>query len=141
MKRNTPIRMTFADDYPAIRTILRALLAADQKIQIVGEATTGTEMLDLCRTTQPAVALLDLHMPGPMTPLLVLRLEAEAPEARILIVSEEDDDVYVRAMARLPIGGYILKADVPDYLLDAIHAVAGGTRWYSPSLRSVVYAS
>jgi DNA-binding NarL/FixJ family response regulator len=138
MNIKIPVRVMFADDYPGIRKILRTLLAADRAIEIVGEASNGTEALEVCRTTQPAVALLDLHMPGPITPLLVITLRADVPNIKILIVSEEDDDVYVRSMARLPICGYILKADVPDHLLDAIHAVAVGATWYSPALRSVL---
>jgi CheY-like chemotaxis protein len=138
MSGTVPIRVVFADDYPGIRKIIRTLLEADMGIEIVGEAASGTELLALCRASQPGVVLLDLHMPGPLTPKVVLMLRADLPDANILIVSEEDDDVYVRGMACLPICGYILKGDVPDHLRDAIHVVATGAPWYSPSLQSVI---
>jgi DNA-binding NarL/FixJ family response regulator len=127
------IRVAFADDYPGVRTFLRELLATDPAIDLVGEAGTAGDMIRLCRATQPQIVLLDVHMPGPAAPVTVRTLLSDLPSVKILIVSA-DDDVYVRVMATLPICGYLLKGDAPDHLLSAIHAIAAGSTWYSPTL-------
>lgn len=138
MSADLPLRIAFADDSPTIRAILRAVLARDRTLVVVGEAATGTDIVALCLKARPALVLLDLHMPGPHAPQTVRAILAGDPETKIIIVSVEDDDVYVRTMVPLPICGYVLKGDVPDHLLTAIHAVAAGVRWYSPALHPLI---
>jgi DNA-binding NarL/FixJ family response regulator len=138
MSEIPPLRVAFADDYPGVRTFLRSLLATDPAIDLVGEAGSADDMIRLCRATHPQIVLLDVHMPGPATPVTVRTLLSDLPSVKILIVSAEDDDVYVRVMATLPICGYLLKGDVPDHLLSAIHAIAAGATWYSPTLLPVL---
>jgi DNA-binding NarL/FixJ family response regulator len=136
---DTPrIPVAFVDDHPGIRSHLRRLLTTNGSLEVVGEATNNTDMLTLCQGLQPAIVLLDLHMPGMPAPLLVNRIRQAVPQVKMLIVSEEDDDVYVRGMVRLPISGYVLKEDIHDYLLSAIHLVTAGATWYSPALHPML---
>lgn len=135
---NTPplVRVAFADDYRLIRAHIRITLSSDPAIEIVGEAENGDAMMTLCDAVQPDIALLDIHMPGSAAPEVVRGVLAASSDTKIIMVTAEDDDVYVRSMARLPICGYVLKGDIPDYLLIAIHRVNEGGMWYSPSLRA-----
>lgn len=135
MRIKRPLRVALADDYPAIRTILRTILSTDSSVEVVGEAFSATSVLALCRQEHPDILLLDLFMPDLAGPLTIQTLLALTPELKIIVVSGDDDDVYVGAVAKLPVCGYLLKGDVADCLLEAVHAVAGGATWYSPSLR------
>jgi DNA-binding NarL/FixJ family response regulator len=135
---NRPLRVALADDYSAIRMILRTLLRTDPEIVLVGEAHSATDVITLCQKEQPEIVLLDLFMPGLTAPFTVRSLLASFPELKIIIISEEDDDVFVHAMTQLPICGYLLKGDAADCLLEAIHAVADGASWYSPSIRALL---
>jgi DNA-binding NarL/FixJ family response regulator len=132
-----PVRVAIADDHPKVRQQLRMLLAANRTVELVGEASNGTELITLCYYTNPAIVLLDLHMPGPPPSALVLRLLHQHISLKIIIVSEsEEDHLYVHIMTRLPIFGYILKREIPTSLREAIHFVEKGTVWYSPSFHS-----
>lgn len=133
-----PIRLVFADDHPAIRTIIRALLTTDLALKIVGEAASGTHLITLCQQQQPEVVLLDLYMPGPSPVSTVRTILLEEPLTKIIVVSAEDDAVHIRSMTRLPICGYVLKDDVIEHLLTAIHAVVAGATWYSPVLSAIL---
>lgn len=136
MQPERSLRVALADDYTAIRTILRQLLLANPHVELVGEVASVPALLTLCQTTTPDIVLMDLFMPGENPAVTVKALLADCPDLKILIVSEADEDVYVRTMAQLPIAGYLLKGDVADCLEEALLAVSRGTRWYSPSLRS-----
>jgi DNA-binding NarL/FixJ family response regulator len=131
---NRPLRVALADDHSAIRTIL----STDPEIVVVGEAHNATDVITLCQKERPEMVLLDLFMPGLTGPFTVRSLLAYIPELKIIIISEEDDDVFVQAMAQLPICGYLLKGDAVDCLLEAVHAVADGASWYSPSIRALL---
>lgn len=130
------LRVALAEDYAPIRTILRQKLMTDPHIEVVGEANSPADLLTLCKNEKPAVLFLDLFMPGPSAPITITQLLADTPSLKILIISEEEDDVFIRVTTQMPIFGYLLKGDVPDYLFEAMFAVFGGNRWYSPSLRS-----
>lgn len=130
------LRVALADDYDDIRTILRHMLLTNPRVEFVGEASSVAALMTLCQTETLDIVLLDLFMPGPGAPATVKALLADCPDLKILIVSEANEDVYVRTMAQLPIAGYLLKDDVADCLEEALLAVSKGTRWYSPSLRS-----
>jgi DNA-binding NarL/FixJ family response regulator len=135
MRPARSLRVAVADDYAGIRTILREVLRTDPRVEFIGEAHSAAALLALCRTATPDIILLDLYMPGPPVSVTVDTLLQECPDVKILIVSEEDEDVFVRTIAQLPVAGYLLKGDVPDCLSEALGAVAEGQRWFSPSLR------
>jgi DNA-binding NarL/FixJ family response regulator len=141
MRPARSLRVAVADDYAQIRTILRKILLTDPQIEVVGEAHSTADLIALCQSEKPDIVLLDLFMPGPGALFAVATLLSDLPSVKILVVSEEDEDVFVRVMARLPIAGYLLKGDVPDCLLEALGAVADDKRWFSPSLRALVEES
>lgn len=138
MSADLPLRIAFADDSPPIRAILRTVLARDHTLVVVGEAATATDIVALCLKARPTLVLLDLHMPESPATQTVQTILAGVPDTKIIIVSVEEADVYVRTMVQLPICGYVLKGDVPDHLLTAIHAVAAGARSYSPALHPLI---
>lgn len=127
-----PIRVAFAEDHPRMQAHIRDVLASDPGLVVIAEASTGSEMLTFCRSDPPDIILLDLHMHGPGPVEMVQTLRREVPRSPVLIVTSEDDDVFVIAMARLGVRGYIVKGQMEDELLPGIHAIMSGSLWYAP---------
>lgn len=136
-----PIRLVFADDYALMRNMIRMFLQLDPDIIIIGEASSGDMLLTLCDTVHPMMVLMDYHMPGPGAPEVVRRIHDDHPKTKIIVVSNEEAETYLRPLAQLRVEGYVLKDDIPTYLLDAIHRVNVGTTWYSPKIRSLFTTS
>ncbi len=129
----TPIRVLIADDHPVFRFGLRALLSAEPDTQVVGEATTGDEAIELATTLQPDVILMDLNMPGPNGIEATRRIMQRDPRVGILVVTMFDDDSVFSAM-RAGARGYILKGAEGEETLRAIRAVAHGEAIFSPTI-------
>ncbi|MDP9371710.1 MAG: response regulator transcription factor, partial [Chloroflexota bacterium] len=121
----SPIRVLIADDHPVFRFGLRALLASEPHTEVIGEATTGDEAIELAAALQPDVVLMDLNMPGPNGIEATRRIAQQCPQIGILVVTMFDDDSVFAAM-RAGARGYILKGAEGEETLRAIRAVAHG---------------
>ncbi|MDP9379092.1 MAG: response regulator transcription factor [Chloroflexota bacterium] len=129
----SPIRVLIADDHPVFRFGLRALLAAEPATEVVGEATTGDEAIDLAAALQPDIVLMDLNMPGPNGIEATRRIAQQHPRIGILVVTMFDDDSVFAAL-RAGARGYILKGSEGEETLRAIRAVAHGEAIFSPTI-------
>lgn len=128
---STQIRVVLADDHPLVRTGIRATLAKEPQIQVVGEARNGDEALSLCQSLQPDVLLLDLSMPG-RAPLEVIRLiREESKDIKIVVLTAYNNDAYIRGMVRAGAAGYLLKEDASESVIEAVHTVIRGGSWFS----------
>jgi two-component system response regulator NreC len=127
-------RILLADDHAVLRSGLRLLLETQPNLQVVGEAATGTETLNLAETLRPDLILLDLSMPhlGGLDALPMLR--HLVPSAHILILTMHDDAQYLRKAIQGGASGYILKKAADVELLSAIQAVVRGEMYVHPSL-------
>lgn len=123
-----PIRVLLADDHPLFRAGVRTLLDRAADIEVVGEAATGTEALDLVRARRPDVLLLDMEMPEMTGVEVVERLRAVGAEVRILVLSAYNDDEYVSALLRGGAAGYLIKDEAPERIVAAVRSVARGRR-------------
>jgi len=129
-----PIRVLLADDHALVRAGLRALLAAEPDLDLVGEATTGDEARELCAALRPAVLLLDLRMPGPPATATVPWVRAHCPATRVVMLTAHHEDAWVRGLLDLGAAGYVLKDDALDAIPQAVRVVAAGGRWVSPAV-------
>jgi DNA-binding NarL/FixJ family response regulator len=127
-----PVRTVIADDHPALRAGVRAVLEATGQIEVVGEAAGGEEALRLCRQLTPNVLLLDVEMPGGLDGVEVAsRIGAESPSTRVLAFSAYDDRAYVASMLQAGAAGYITKDKPLMLVAEAVQAVARGEgRWF-----------
>jgi DNA-binding NarL/FixJ family response regulator len=141
MINSPPIRLVFADDYALMRHLIRMFLQIDPHITIIGETSSGDRLLTMCDTVQPTIVLMDYYMPGPGAPEVVRWIHTHHPKTKIIVVSNEEAETYLRPLAQLRVEGYVLKDDIPTYLLDAIHRVNVGTTWYSPKIRALFTTS
>lgn len=121
-----------ADDHPLFRKGLRALLSATPDIDIVGEATTGQEAVELAAELQPDVILMDLQMPGINGVEATRQILHTSPHIRILVVTLFEDDASVFTALRAGARGYVLKDAQEGEMLRAIRAVGSGEAIFSP---------
>jgi DNA-binding NarL/FixJ family response regulator len=128
------VRLVLADDQPLIRAGLRVLIADTPGLDVVGEAGTGAEAVELVGRLRPDVVLMDIRMPG-MDGIEATRLiTAGDRAARVLILSTFDADDYVYAALRAGASGFLVKDMALDDILAAVRIVASGDALIAPSI-------
>jgi DNA-binding NarL/FixJ family response regulator len=128
------IRVLVADDQSMVRAGFRMLLAGEEDIEVVAEASNGLEAIDKAARFKPAVVLMDIRMPELDGLEATRRILAADDAARILILTTFDLDEYVYEALRSGASGFVLKDDSPEQLLAAIRTVAGGDALLSPAI-------
>jgi two-component system, NarL family, response regulator LiaR len=126
------VRVLIADDHGVVRQGLRMFLALDPEIEIVGEATTGEETLQLARELHPEVVLMDLLMPGMGGVAATQKIRQELPDVEVIALTSVLDDDAVTGAVRAGAIGYLLKNTDADELRRAIKAAAAGQVHLSP---------
>jgi DNA-binding NarL/FixJ family response regulator len=130
------IRVLVADDQAAVRGGFSALIASEDEMDVVGEATNGREAVDLARTVFPHVVVMDIRMPV-LDGLEATRLICADPTlagTRVLVLTTFDLDEYVYKALRVGASGFLLKDAGPRELLNAIRVVATGDALIAPSI-------
>ena len=135
------IRVLIVDDHAVVRSGLRRLLDAEPDIETVGEAPNADRAVFEALEGKPDVVLLDLMMPekGGIEGMPAL-LQA-VPDARVLVLSMQDDPRYVRAAFEAGASGYVLKEAADTEVVAAIRAVSVGERYVHPALGAKLVAA
>ena len=128
-----PIRILIADDHPMFRFGLRALLATEQGIEVLGEATNGQEAVDLTASLKPDLILMDINLPQLNGIEATRQILKQNPHIGILIITMFEDDTIFAAL-QAGARGYILKGAEGEETLRAIHAAANGESIFSPTI-------
>jgi DNA-binding NarL/FixJ family response regulator len=128
------IRVLVADDQSMVRAGFRMLLAGEEDIDVVAEASNGLEAVDKANRFHPDVILMDIRMPELDGLEATRRILAANNGARILVLTTFDLDEYVYEALRAGASGFVLKDDPPEQLLDAVRVVAGGDALLSPTI-------
>ena len=132
------IRVLVADDQSMVRAGFRMLLADEQDIEVVAEASNGLEAVEKAARVRPTVVLMDIRMPELDGLEATRRILAADDEARILILTTFDLDEYVYEALSAGASGFVLKDDSPEQLLAAIRTVAAGDALLSPTVTKKV---
>jgi DNA-binding NarL/FixJ family response regulator len=130
------IRVLLADDQALVRAGFRALLDAQEDIEVVAEAADGAEAVELARAFAPDVVLMDVRMPG-IDGLEATRAIASDPDlaaVRIVILTTFELDEYVFESLRAGASGFLVKDTEPEDLVRAVRAVAAGDALLSPGV-------
>jgi DNA-binding NarL/FixJ family response regulator len=128
------IRVLSVDDHPLLRQGIGALVSAQPDMVMVGQAATGEEGLREFRQHRPDVTLLDLRLPD-ISGVEVLRsIRAEAPEARVVILTTFEGDVEIQRALEAGARGYLLKTMPPGDLVEAIRQVHAGKKRIPPAV-------
>jgi two-component system NarL family response regulator len=114
------VRVIIADDHRLMREGTAALLAADERIEVVGLASGGREAVELAARLKPDVALLDVGMPDIGGVEACAAIRAHDPDVRVLMLTVSEDALDVRAALKVGAAGYLLKDIPPDELVAAV---------------------
>jgi DNA-binding NarL/FixJ family response regulator len=128
------MRILIADDHPVVRHGLKQILAADPKLDVVGEAKNGNEALLLARKVEWDVAILDFSMPGKNGLELLKEIKREFPGRPVLMLSMYPEEVHATRVLKAGGDGYLNKGSASEELTGAIRKVMSGGKYVSPSL-------
>jgi DNA-binding NarL/FixJ family response regulator len=120
------IRLVLADDHPVFAAGLRAVLDAEEDMNVTALATTGRQALEAVTENPPDVAILDLSMPDGDGLWVCAQLRQAGLSTRVLILTMSDEDENVLAALRAGAHGYAVKGAGPDEIVTAVRAVAHG---------------
>jgi len=131
MKR---ITVVLADDHTVVRQGLRALLQTENDLEVVGEAATGRQAVELARKFRPTVVVMDVAMPVLNGMEAIRQILKTDPAAKILVLSAHSDEACVEQVTALGVAGYLIKHTSADLLSKAIREVANGNTFFSPAI-------
>jgi two-component system response regulator NreC len=135
------IRVLIVDDHAIVRSGLRHVLECETGIEVVGEAADARQGLFEVRAKQPDVILMDVVMPGMSGIQAIPEALVGCPDARVLILSMQDDPRYVREAFAAGATGYILKEAADTDVVTAVRVVAAGGRYVDPTLGARMIAA
>ena len=130
------IRVVLAEDQPMVRAGFRALLDSRADMEVVGEAATGTEVLEQIRTHRPDVAVMDIRMPeiDGLEATRRITTDPALKHTRVLVLTTFELDEYVFGALDAGASGFLLKGGEPADLVHAIRVVAAGDSLLAPSV-------
>ena len=127
-------RVLIVDDHAVVRSGLKLVLESEEGIEPVGEAGSARDAVFEARSTKPDVILLDVVMPDQSGIEVIPTLLKENPEAKVLVLSMQDDPQYVREAFAAGASGYVLKEAADREVVAAVREVAAGGRYVHPEL-------
>ena len=136
-----PLSLLLVDDHTILREGLRSLLELQSDLKIVGEAGTFAEAIRLATSLQPAVVLTDIGLPDHSGLLLVRELRKVCPAARVVLLTAQASEEYIRAGLDAKADGYVLKDSGHAELITAIRTVATGQQFLCKAVASRVLAT
>jgi DNA-binding NarL/FixJ family response regulator len=132
------LRVLLVDDHELMRQGLRSILEREEEVEVVGEAARGREALELARTLEPDVVIMDVAMQDLNGIETTRRIRAECPRVKVLALSSHSDARYVTAMLDAGACGYVLKANAYDDLRRALDAVSRGRSYLCADVTDAV---
>ena len=129
-----PGRLLIADDHELARAGLRALLAREQNLEVLGEAVTGKEAVDLACRLRPDIVLMDVRMPDLDGLAATRAIKQTCPEVAVLIVTMHADPDYLFEALKAGAAGYVLKDTTRRDLVEAVQRVLAGETLLEPRL-------
>ena len=128
------ITVLLAEDHLIVREGLRALLKAEDGIQVIGEAENGRQAVELAGSLRPNVIVMDIAMPLLNGMEAARQILAAQPDTKILMLSAYNDDTYVSLVMAIGVVGYLIKQTAAHVLPKAIRAVSQGKTYFSPTI-------
>jgi len=132
--RTTEIRLLLVDDHEVVRSGLRMLLESQPEMLIVGEASTGTQALEMAGQVQPDVIVMDITLPDFSGIEATRRIKQRYPNVAIVALTIHEDEQYFFEMLQAGASGYVPKRAAPNDLISAIRAAHNGQIYLYPSL-------
>jgi DNA-binding NarL/FixJ family response regulator len=137
----TPVRVVVVDDHAVFREGLRSLLGRVDDIEVVGEAATTQDAIDITEATEPDVVLMDLNIPGGGGEMATAAAVARHPAVSVLVLTMYADDRHLRRALQAGARGYLVKDAEPEAIVRSIAAVHSGQVIFSPDVGAQLIAA
>jgi DNA-binding NarL/FixJ family response regulator len=134
MSAPAPIRILTIDDHPLLREGVAAMIKSQRDMELVAEASTGTEGVERFRQQRPDITLMDLRLPDMNGIDAMAAIRTEFPDARIIVLTTFEGDVEIQRALEAGARGYLLKSMPPKELLDGIRQVHAGKKRIPPEI-------
>jgi len=128
------IRVLLVDDHTVVRQGLRILFEAEADIEVIGEAETGRQGVQMARQLLPDVVIMDVAMPMLNGLEATRQIIKEVPSARVLVLSSYSNDEYVQQLTEVGVAGYLLKQTDAGDLIKAVREAKRGNAFFSPAI-------
>jgi len=122
-----------ADDHPLMLAGIRRTLERSENIEIVGEARSGPEVLELVERSRPKVVLLDLRMPGMNGSECIEQIRTSWPDVKVVVLSALDDSQSIDAALNAGASAYVVKSVMPSDIASVLHQAASGSAFRGTS--------
>jgi DNA-binding NarL/FixJ family response regulator len=136
MSKVSTIRVFSVDDHPLLREGIATLVNSQPDMELIAQASTGTEAVQVFKQHEPDVTLLDLRLPDMSGIDTLIAIRTAFPEARIIMLTTFEGDVEIQRALQAGARGYLLKNMPPSELLDVIRQVHAGKKRIPPEIAS-----
>ncbi len=133
-----PITILSVEDHPVFREGLRAIIASQEDMLLVAQASNAVDAIEEFRRLRPDITLMDLRLPGSNGTDALIAIRGEFPDARIIMLTTSNSDGEIQRALRAGAAAYILKSMEKDELLEVIRAVHAGRRAIPPDVAAVI---
>ena len=133
-----PIKILLVDDHAMFRAGIRALIEAEDRMEVVGEASTGDEAVDRVRELKPDIVIMDLAMPGSNGLEATRRISALELNTSVLVLTVHAEEEYLVPVVEAGASGYLTKTSADTDLLEAIRVVARGQVFLPPKAATLL---
>lgn len=134
----TPIRIILADDHSLIREGFKAILGQSNRVELVGEAQNGLELIEVAGATKPDIILTDLSMPQMTGFEAMEQIRKKDDHVKFIILTMHDEREYILRAIKAGASGYVLKNTERIELEHAIITVSNGEKYFSPSINTIL---
>ena len=136
-----PFSIILVDDHQMVRDAIKEILLRHPEFQVMGEAGTGPDAVQICRQTDPDLVVMDIGLPGMSGIEVTSELARHCPRTRVLMLSMYDDEDSVMAAVRAGARGFVLKKACSTELVDAMRTVVRGGTYFGAQVSDLLLSS
>lgn len=131
------LRIVIVDDHPLVRKGLLSVLALEKDIEIVGEASTVNEAVNVIKRTLPELVLVDLRLDNQSGLDIINKVDRKDLKCKFTVLTSSFDERDFKAAEEIGVDGYILKEALPEEIVYAIHVIDKGRKYYDPGILQI----
>jgi len=132
------LKIVIVDDHPLVRKGLSSVLLFEKDIEVIGEASTVNEGIDVIKKLMPDQVLLDLRLDNESGLDIISKINKREIQCKFTVLTSSLDERDFKTAEQLGVDGYILKEALPEEIIYAIHLIGKGRKYYDPGILEIV---